>query len=358
MVVVSFLSFSSFPLNTHATTPKFFQTQPPPAAFTKQQLSTPDTTAAYTFLVGGHLYGAHGSSIYPATSLILNIDKFSRSGASFFMSLGDLFRDTGNEYNIAQTEKMVRKLGIPLFNAPGNHDLSKKDRYRYLMGPLQFAFSWGPDLFIVLNSEAMMEDNWSLDLSADYAAFRQASGFAQPRNVFVFSHRLIWALADEAFAEMDGWANESAAALISKEKAEKVAAQIKEIAGESPVYWFGGDVGTEWSQAMFYEKAADKNWHYFATGLGDTEHDGLLHMLVGADGTVQPRGLSLARTNYEKLPEYNLNYWRAWFERHPRSAGGTWSRIKGVLGSRKFWLGFGFAGVLGLILLRLRRRNV
>ncbi|MBL0043492.1 MAG: metallophosphoesterase [Flavobacteriales bacterium] len=90
-----------------------------------------DSTGHYRILIGGHFHGeSTNRSGYPAATLLANLDTINKLGANLFLSTGDLFMDPVKDMPRYQ-RALFSKLKMPLFNAPGNHDLEVSNSGAY-----------------------------------------------------------------------------------------------------------------------------------------------------------------------------------------------------------------------------------
>jgi len=161
-----------------------------PALTTRKLL--PNEAGSFRFLVGGHLYGAFREGApRPASTFVSSLPRLRKLGADFMVSLGDCFYDVlGAEVN--ETVAVLDRIGIPVINAPGNHDLRDRAMYRARFGPTWFAFSRGGCRFLVLDTEL---EPWVIGgQQLEFLKRELQAAGASPgvRAVFVFGHRVIF----------------------------------------------------------------------------------------------------------------------------------------------------------------------
>ena len=100
----------------------------------------------YSFLLAGHIYGSHNKSIFPAASLLANIELLNDLKPDFMVLLGDIVSGC-NELEFAKLrESFLTKVTFPVFNAVGNHDVPNDDLrvlYEKHFGKTFFSFEVG-----------------------------------------------------------------------------------------------------------------------------------------------------------------------------------------------------------------------
>ncbi|MEM7035915.1 MAG: metallophosphoesterase family protein [Bacteroidota bacterium] len=323
----------------------------------------PDSGWSYTIYAGGHLYGAHNNaqSIYPAASFLGNIHRLNQRPAQAFIALGDIVRDGQDSLQLQAIVQATKALKVPFYNAPGNHDIAGGDRYLKRFGhqvgtmfqkkghDVQARFYIGDDLFLILNTEHLLSGN--TDKILEFLSFEMARAKSRlngVRHIFVFTHRLLWPVCVDAFAEMDAYLNEPLAPKVDREKTCAIFDRIAGFKPKGETYFFAGDIGADWSLPIFYDKDPDRGWHYLACGLNDSRRDALLKMEVNPEGKVILGTFPLGEARYSPLKDYNLAHWKAHFEKSPPESTGLVGRIMGLFGKKAFWAG-GLAG-LGLML--------
>jgi hypothetical protein len=268
----------------------------------------------YSFWVAGHLYGSHGNqtSIFPASSFLANVDRLRDSGASLLVLVGDNFRRP-EPLQIAQFQRLMRRLPFPVFNAPGNHDHPESEHYQQHFGRQSYRrFQGGACLFLVLDSE--LDDGRisgpQLERLLNWLA--EAEGDRQIKNVFLFSHHLVWCADHPVLSSIRPYLN-SAKHLHQGWFAERLGPALERLAQEKCVYWFSGDVGATWSYSTFYWKDPQRNLYYLATGLGDTSRDAILRVHVDAQGGVNITPISLADRPMLPIESYGVHFWDEFF---------------------------------------------
>lgn len=118
--------------------------------FNKLKLKGEKNNKAYSFLVGGHLYGApaHRDSIFPSSSILAAVDMINSEKSTFFISLGDNYFFCTQVYVLSFIKSFALKLSMPLFAAVGNHD---KPSFEENFGKTYFDFEYESELFVRRN---------------------------------------------------------------------------------------------------------------------------------------------------------------------------------------------------------------
>ncbi len=317
-------------------------------------------TTGITFLAAGHWYGAHENSLslYPSSSLYAHVAQLNDVHADWIFTLGDAVRDANDRRQVDAFGALRHQIEGNHLLVPGNHDLLTTGQYNAALGKLISDTLHNGDSYLFLNTESLRFGGGKAmldDLKDGSIACRACN------NVFVFSHRLLWALTEPGFQEMDDFANEPFAPMVDADTLEMVYAAVLKLASGRPLHWFSGDVGASWSEQVFYDHSADGLRHFYAAGLGDCKKDAFWQVHVDTLGVVTPRILLLDEVEKAgSLEEYDMAHWRV--RMHERRAMGEKTfgeRTWGVVKSRKFLLGLG-AGLLvavGLVFLWLLRRR-
>jgi hypothetical protein len=137
-------------------------------------LVQPKNPKQFNFVVFGD---SQGQENHPTLRAIFNdMDSSSDSQPSFAISLGDIirgepiypFNSEPIEENLQYALTIAKLAGIPMFNAPGNHEMDDvistnpwtempsqqmRDVYEKVMGSAYGSFDFGDSHFIILNTE-------------------------------------------------------------------------------------------------------------------------------------------------------------------------------------------------------------
>ena len=321
-----------------------------------------DSTGHYRILIGGHFHGeSTNRSGYPAATLVANLDTINTLGANLFLSTGDLFMDPVNDMPRYQ-EALFSKLKMPLFNAPGNHDegsVSISDSLNEFdfrirnpsvkpgsmidLGDLSQEGSL--DQFTIIDSE--INDGSVENGQWDDLSFLSASRGLGFRNVFIISHRPIWAEDDPTYSPLFEGNTRS---LTGTNFQKDVYPLLEKIAEHAHVYWISGSMGGSAPSSIFFQEHA-KNITYIQCAIRDEPRDALLIADVYPD-SVKWSSFSLTGQILLAPEAYNVAWWR---EHLGKSGGFNWRLVpylvKTTVLRKEFWWGT-LAGVLLLLVAR------
>lgn len=276
--------------------------------FNHRLLHSSETAADYSFLLVGHPYGAaRTSSIYPSASLLANIDLLNDTRASFLILLGDIVqRPNRLEYDTLRNS-LLSKLAFPVFNAPGNHELYQRELYTRLFGPTYSAFVHASELFLLL-------DSWVLDVGGDITPAQLqfildhlefAANSRQIRNIFLFSHHLLWAVENPPYSCLIPLTNVPAHHPQSAIRISRHVLPRLRALRDKRIYLISGDLSRH---PFFYHEDPGSTLVYAATAVSDGPRDGFLQVTV-RNGEVTIIPISLTGENPAPIQHYNLEYW-------------------------------------------------
>jgi hypothetical protein len=353
---------------------------------TLNRMAFPDLPAdkSYSYIVIGHGYGRSVSlhnmpHQLPAASLLANIDKLKDLNADFVVMLGDVYWRMETPWVTAFQKQIMDRIGIPFINAVGNHDITRYSAagkvvldanvYKERFGDTYFSFRAGSDFHIVVDTVTGGRSIQGAQKKFLEAKIAAAAANPDVRNVMFWSHHLVWTQIDPNYAELKGmpgnWNFKS-----------EIYPLIQDLAKTKNVYWGSGNFGEPPNISLFYDRRQQENLTVFATGLGDTRHDLVLHVTVSNDAKVSIKPISLtgdALPAIEKFDVaankkiadqwYALN-WNFLVERPRPNPPNLREKFELVFSVRYFWHGIFAAssfwiGVLltGAVLIFVRRRR-
>ena len=308
----------------------------------------------YSFWVIGHAYGAYESpSVWPASSMLAHLSDINASGAACVFFLGDLVKYPTRQR--MENFKAVSELfDVPLFNAPGNHDLIFRKQYLDFFGPTWRAFRMGGDEFICLDT--VLADG---AIEAEQLAFlkqRLEKAAADPsvKTIWVMSHYLLWATDDPRLAV----AVNHFIPQVEKYKvgawSRDVEPLVKAAAAKKPIYWFSGDNGRSWNGSPLYWKVPEYNATFIATALNDTEDDECVHVTVDVAGKPTLKLVCLTGAQMLPLEQYTPDYWNLYYEdadihHQPTPA----ELVKSIVTAMRFWAGIAVGALMILFIVAL-----
>ncbi len=301
-----------------------------------------DSAGHHRILIGGHFHGESSNrSGYPAATLLASIDTLNRLGAHLLLSTGDLFMDPVADLP-RYGRALFHKLRMPLFNAPGNHDLAGRDAG----GTVLAEGRHGPWAFVILDTERQ-------DGRLDAAQLARVEAAAEGvKTLFIVSHRPIWAEEDPAYSDLFKDNTRSAFGTGFQKEVRPV---LERIARHTRVYWVSGSLGGSAPSSIFFQPHAP-NITFIQCAIRNEPRDALLIADVYPD-TVRWSALSLTGGRMEPPQVYDAAWWRA---RRGGTGGFNWRLlpylIKATVRHRAFWWGAGLMLVLLWLVRRILRR--
>lgn len=262
---------------------------------------------AHKFLVAGHIYGNYKNeeSIYPSSSFLANIDTINKYSSSFLVLLGDSYQKPTIAYIEAFKASVIDKIDVPIYSVIGNHESVDRSVYAKIFGDTYFSFSYCKNLYIFIDSE---ESEYS-HFSDDQLKFLQTKlqTLQDVKNVFIFSHKLIWASQENKYQPVWNAMNVRGKQADYGYYISNIRPLIDEIPKKNPVYFISGDIGLLSPETVFY----DKNDHvsYIATGIGDRSDDNILAVSITAENNVDIDVIPLAHESARDITSYGLSAW-------------------------------------------------
>ncbi len=320
-----------------------------PSPFNGLQPVPPDSSGAYRLIVGGHFHGSSNSlSGFPAASLLANLDTFNKLGANMLLSTGDLFLHADKD-RLRFERTLFEGLTMPLYNAPGNHDVEDGtyvDRY----GPTHGSIDMGGDRIVLLDTE---RDNGNI--RGEQLELLAAQVDAGLQRLFIISHRPVWAEDDAIYSPLFEGNTRS---LLSTNFRKEVFPILERIAQRTEVFWVGGSMAGKAPSSIFFQPHAD-NITYIQSAIRDVPRDAVLIADVDRE-RVRWSVLSLTGEEFPAAEEMNAEWWAA--NMSTEVVEFNWRLLPYLTGKivthRAFWWGAG-SMLLLLLLLRwiLRKRN-
>jgi hypothetical protein len=275
-----------------------------------------DSDNKIKFIVAGHLYGeGDRPKIYPQTTLLANIDFINSLNPHFFISLGD---NVANGDDLNQVEGFnkifVSKLNVPFYTAWGNHDGERTKLRSRLKSPTYFSFTINNSVFIFLDTELNNKELNGEMLIFFIRELIKSFKNIKTENIFILSHKLIWATDHAQFKIVVANSNESSIEPYHRFKffMKKVNKIIKEKPLEKKLFWVSGDIGKFYSLPLLYHKDSMRNIEYIATGIGDTNNDLILNFEIESK-KVKIEAYSLLSNKLVKTESFNLAVWNNYF---------------------------------------------
>lgn len=316
-----------------------------------------DSNGHYRILIGGHFHGeSTNRSGYPAATLLANIDTINSLGANLFLSTGDLFMDPVNDLPRYQ-KAFFSKLKMPFFNAPGNHDVTRRGDGVVVEFDLYQSFQLDP--FMAARKDLV--HGLLLDTEHEGGRFgeheleriRVVGASAQPGStVFIISHRPIWAEEDPQYSPLFQGNTRS---VLGTNFGKDVYPLLEQIAKHAHVYWISGSMGGTAQSSIFFQQHAP-NITFIQSAIRNEPRDALLIADVYPD-TVKWSALSLTGQKLLAPEAYDAAWWKA---RLGHTEGFNWKLlpylVKTTVLHRAFWWGAGLMLLLVLLVRRILRR--
>ncbi|MBK8339017.1 MAG: metallophosphoesterase [Flavobacteriales bacterium] len=324
------------------------------SSFNGLEVLPADSTGHYRILIGGHFHGeSTNRSGYPAATLLANLDTINELGASLFLSTGDLFMDPENDLPRYQ-QAFFSKLNVPFFNAPGNHDGSPRSD-DIASGEFDLPFDPGRESDTIWFDRVFIADTETDDGSMVGDQLGRlgllADGFGM-RNLFIISHRPIWAEGDPHYSDLFKGNTRSVAGTNFKEDVYPI---LEKIAEHAHVYWISGSMGGSAPSSIFFQEHA-KNITYIQCAIRDEPRDALLIADVYPD-SVRWSALTLTGQKLMAPEEYDAAWWA---ERLGKNGEINWRLlpylVKSTVLHRAFWWGILVALLLVFVVRRVLRR--
>lgn len=303
-----------------------------------------DSTGHYRILIGGHFHGESSNrSGYPASTLLANLDTINKLGAHLFLSTGDLFMN-GSTDRRRYANALFTKLRVPLFNAPGNHDLGGAVGDETIeLGRILL----GRDVVFITNTEAN-DGSFSAKARSQLQSVSDAKDPERPKRVFLISHRPIWAEGDPQYADLF---KDNTRSLAGTNFQQEVYPILQRIAEQAQVYWISGSLGGQAPSSIFFQQHAP-GITYIQCAIRDEPRDALLIADVYPD-RVKWSALSLTGQQLEAPEAYDATWWR---ERVGQEEPFNW-RLMPYLIKKTFTRSEFYWGVaVGILLLLFARR--
>jgi len=273
---------------------------------------------AYSYLVAGHLYGAplNKQSIFPAASLLGNLDRIDRAQPEFFMSLGDAVRLPSPIQLMTFRSSFLDRVSAPILNAVGNHDVVSRERYlAEFPGSTTYQFTHGRALHIVVDTELDVGRISGAQLEWLLESLRAAESNDAIRSVAIYGHKLLYVVGREKFEVVARHLNSHLGYQADALFNENLLPALRRLAEKKQVTWFAGDIGCAHSLPLFHAKEEQRDLTFVATGIGDTENDVILRVDVEESGRMAFRVIRLDGLRSQKLETYDVEFWRDYFQK-------------------------------------------
>jgi hypothetical protein len=238
----------------------------------------------------------------------------NQSGALGLILLGDALRYP-TPFHIDILQRVVDSIELPVFLAPGNHELRSPGTYESRFGPTVYDFRIGHDFYLVFELSLYQGAMRPEQLAYFARSLETAARDPEVLNILVFSHQLAWAVDDPRLVAVREQLN-FALDYRSDFFARELEPALEAASARKPVYWISGDRS---GFPPLYWKVPEAEITYLATGLKDDENDSILELRSAPDGEIGFHLVSLAGRDLGPIEQYGPDYWAAYFAGRPRS---------------------------------------
>ena len=254
----------------------------------KNEQETPDESPIiYSFFIAGHTYGTPGADnigVHPPFK-----NKFDLIQSDGHIDFGVLTGDiviTGTEQNWNEVDNDIIDLGLPVYFAAGNHDMTDRVLFESRYGQTYYSFVHQSDLFIVLDPNL---DEWNIsDNQLQFLENALNSEAQNVNNIFVFFHQVLWWEPDNIYQ------NVTLNSLAGRADTINFWNEIEPLFNglPKPVHMFAGDVGAfnTGSEFMYHKY---ENITLIASGMGGNVRDNFIIIDVHEDASVSYRLIAL-----------------------------------------------------------------
>ncbi len=190
------------------------QREPARLSAASPRATVPAVPQGYSIAVAGHLRRGPKDDPPLLPALVAAVPEISLRDRALVLT-GDVVWE-GTPVRWKRLDELLRRpLGIPLFIAPGNHDLfdgragAARERFVTLFGPTGRKERIEGSLLLVLDTEESPGDISTGQLEMALAAVDEAGRDPEISSVLVFLHRVLWFLGDSRYADVAKRANRS-----------------------------------------------------------------------------------------------------------------------------------------------------
>ena len=253
--------------------------------------TTEESPISYSFFIAGHTYGTPGvdnDGLHPAFK-----NKFDLIQSDGHIDFGVLTGDiviTGTEQNWNEVDNDIIDLGLPVYFAAGNHDVTDRTLFESRYGQTYYSFVHQSNLFIVLDPNI---DGWNISGNQlDFLENVLNTEAQNVNNIFVFFHQLLWWEPDNIYQNVV--LNSFSGRADTINFWNEIEPLFNELA--KPVHMFAGDVGAYYtgSEFMYHQY---ENITLIASGMGGNVRDNFIIIDVHEDASVSYRLIALNASN-------------------------------------------------------------
>ena len=253
--------------------------------------TTAESPISYSFFIAGHTYGTPGVDnigVHPPFKNMFDLIK-NDERINFGVFTGDIVPN-GSAQNWNEIDSDVTDLGLPVYFAAGNHDITDRVLFESRYGQTYYSFVHQSDLFIVLDPNL---DEWNIsDNQLQFLENALNSEAQNVNNIFVFFHQVLWWEPDNIYQ------NVTLNSLAGRADTINFWNEIEPLFNglPKPVHMFAGDVGAfnTGSEFMYHKY---ENITLIASGMGGNVRDNFIIIDVHEDASVSYRLIALNASN-------------------------------------------------------------
>ena len=234
----------------------------------------------YSFFVAGHTYGSPGvdnEGVHPPFKAKFEYIQ-NRNEIQFGVFTGDIVI-TGTVQNWDEIDADVEELGLPVYFAVGNHDMSDRELYESRYGITYYYFIYEDDLIIVLDPNI---DQWNISgVQLEFLQDVIDQNHLDVENIFVFFHQLLWRESDNIYQDIIPNSNAGRADTIN------FWSEVEPLFNDLPneVFMFCGDLGAiDYASDVMYDNYV--NISFIGSGMGDINGENFIVVNVMSDKSI------------------------------------------------------------------------
>jgi hypothetical protein len=233
----------------------------------------------------------------------------------------------------------------------GNHDISNGNKYEEFYGKSFFSFRKSSEIFIILNTELNDGKIKGEQLDTLIACLKVAEDNPGIKNVFIFSHRPVWAENNDKYKGLfEGNTRSGIGSSNFEPEIRPLLIKVKK-----PVFWMSGSTAGGPS-SFFYDKEAGTMITFIQSAIRDLPRDALL-LIDLKKGQLTMQGISLTGNELEPIENYGIDFWLK--AKGPEKKFSyrliPYLTIK-MLKHEYFWIGFLFSSLFSFIVFLFLRK--
>ena len=262
------------------------------------------------FIVAGHIYGKPGDDeFHPSPTLLRNISLLDMQNPDFVVFLGDtVWKPSEDNFDILDL-LMLDPFDVPVFNAVGNHDVTKRDLYQSRYGSTVYAFKFKDQLFFILDTTLNYYDLNPDQLSFVKITIENQIQTSDINGINIFMHHVLFLDEAEVVGKQLLKPNEGDG--ISASFHDFLRSTLYPISQSIPVYIYAGDVGafSKGNLSPLYKKSPANGVTFVATGLGNHQFDSILLVEEDLNHQLTISPFSLTGKEMNPIEYYDFQYW-------------------------------------------------